>query len=79
VPMDGMGGGMTDPIQVLCSVVKWCWSRLPGGVVGWDAYELFKVGETGMSVTLGRRFWDLMLHRLEHGAGLVCDLHTLER
>ncbi|KAF7594462.1 hypothetical protein BBP40_009095 [Aspergillus hancockii] len=35
---------LTDPI-VLCSVLKWCWSRLPGGVVTWDAYELFKVGE----------------------------------
>ncbi|KAJ5692556.1 hypothetical protein N7462_001979 [Penicillium macrosclerotiorum] len=31
--------------QVLCSVMKWCWSRLPGGVVTWEAYELFKVGE----------------------------------
>lgn len=37
-------------MQVLCSVVKWCWSRLPGGVVTWEAYELFKVGEQG---TLG--------------------------
>ncbi|PVH72256.1 hypothetical protein DL98DRAFT_80402 [Cadophora sp. DSE1049] len=36
---------LTEPM-VLCSVVKWCWSRLPGGVVGWDAYELFKVGES---------------------------------
>ncbi|EEA19048.1 hypothetical protein TMatcc_010407 [Talaromyces marneffei ATCC 18224] len=35
---------LTEPM-VLCSVVKWCWSRLPGGVVTWDAYELFKVGE----------------------------------
>ncbi|KAF4213779.1 hypothetical protein CNMCM8980_005920 [Aspergillus fumigatiaffinis] len=35
---------LTDP-TVLCSVLKWCWSRLPGGVVTWDAYELFKVGE----------------------------------
>lgn len=25
--------------------MKWCWSRLPGGVVTWDTYELFKVGE----------------------------------
>lgn len=33
--------------QVLCSVMKWCWSRLPGGVVSWDAYELFRVGEHG--------------------------------
>ncbi|KAL3425331.1 morphogenesis protein [Phlyctema vagabunda] len=35
---------LTEPM-VLCSVVKWCWSRLAGGVVGWEAYELFKVGE----------------------------------
>lgn len=42
----------TDEAQVLCSVVKWCWSRLPGGVVSWDAYELFKVGESGMAEIL---------------------------
>ncbi|QPG95962.1 hypothetical protein C2857_002716 [Epichloe festucae Fl1] len=35
---------MTEPM-VIAGVVKWCWSRLPGGVVGWDAYELFKIGE----------------------------------
>lgn len=35
---------LTEPM-VLCSVLKWCWSRLPGGVVTWEAYELFKVGE----------------------------------
>lgn len=34
--------------QVLCSIMKWCWSRLPGGVVTWDIYELFRVGELGM-------------------------------
>ena len=33
--------------QVLCGVVKWCWSRLVGGVVGWEAYELFRIGEQG--------------------------------
>ncbi|KAI9857403.1 MAG: hypothetical protein M1813_008306 [Trichoglossum hirsutum] len=33
---------LIEPI-VLCSVVKWCWSRLPGGVVTWEAYELFCV------------------------------------
>lgn len=27
--------------------MKWCWSRLPGGVVTWEAYELFRVGEQG--------------------------------
>lgn len=35
---------LAEPM-VLCSVIKWCWSRLPGGVVTWDAYELFKIGE----------------------------------
>ncbi|KAF3764541.1 hypothetical protein M406DRAFT_43569 [Cryphonectria parasitica EP155] len=35
---------MTEPM-VITGVIKWCWSRLQGGVVGWDAYELFKVGE----------------------------------
>lgn len=29
--------------------MKWCWSRLPGGIVTWEAYELFKVGEQGMA------------------------------
>lgn len=38
---------LTRVFQVLCSVLKWCWSRLPGGVVTWEAYELFKVGEQG--------------------------------
>jgi len=28
--------------------MKWCWSRLPGGVVTWETYELFKVGEIGI-------------------------------
>ncbi|KAI1193554.1 hypothetical protein F5X97DRAFT_33838 [Nemania serpens] len=35
---------MTAPM-VVADVLKWCWSRIPGGLVGWDAYELFKVGE----------------------------------
>ncbi|QSZ37472.1 hypothetical protein DSL72_008570 [Monilinia vaccinii-corymbosi] len=46
-----LGGGelaqelrLTEPM-VLCSVLKWCWGRIAGGVVSWDAYELFKVGE----------------------------------
>ncbi|KAH8195884.1 hypothetical protein TruAng_009960 [Truncatella angustata] len=36
---------MTEPM-VISGVIKWCWSRIQGGVVGWDAYELFKVGES---------------------------------
>ncbi|KAL2020730.1 hypothetical protein VTK56DRAFT_8030 [Thermocarpiscus australiensis] len=35
---------MTEPM-VISGVIKWCWARLQGGVVGWDSYELFKVGE----------------------------------
>ncbi|OBT38549.1 hypothetical protein VE00_11016 [Pseudogymnoascus sp. WSF 3629] len=35
---------LTEPM-VLCSVVKWCWSRLAGGVVTWDSYEMFRIGE----------------------------------
>ncbi|KAK0728989.1 hypothetical protein B0T21DRAFT_413104 [Apiosordaria backusii] len=35
---------LTEPM-VISGVVKWCWSRLPGGVVGWDSYELFSLGE----------------------------------
>ncbi|KUM61853.1 hypothetical protein ACN42_g5267 [Penicillium freii] len=31
--------------MVLCGVMKWCWSRLPGGVVTWETYETFKMGE----------------------------------
>ena len=38
----------TNLEKVICSVMKWCWSRLAGGVVTWEAYELFKIGEQGM-------------------------------
>lgn len=31
-------------------MIKWCWSRLPGGVVTWEVYELFKIGEQGSSI-----------------------------
>lgn len=40
---------MTEPM-VISGVLKWCWSRLQGGIVGWDAYELFKVGEVDSSM-----------------------------
>ena len=32
--------------------MKWCWSRLAGGVVSWEAYELFRVGEQGSQPAL---------------------------
>ena len=35
---------LTDA-AVLCSIMKWCWSRVPGGVVGWSVYEGFEIGE----------------------------------
>lgn len=35
---------LTEP-AVLCSIVKWCWSRMPGGVVSWNVYEMFRLGE----------------------------------
>lgn len=35
---------LTEP-EILCSIVKWCWSRIPGGVVSWPVYEGFKIGE----------------------------------
>lgn len=35
---------LTDS-EVLCSIMKWCWSRMPGGVVTWPVYEGFKIGE----------------------------------
>ncbi|KAB8596118.1 hypothetical protein FH972_025827 [Carpinus fangiana] len=35
---------LIDPI-VLCSIMKWSWSRLSGGVVGWNTFDLFNAGE----------------------------------
>ncbi|KAL8751559.1 MAG: hypothetical protein Q9184_006031 [Pyrenodesmia sp. 2 TL-2023] len=35
---------LTEPM-VLSGVMKWCWSRIAGGVVTWEAYELFRIGE----------------------------------
>ncbi|SMY24000.1 unnamed protein product [Zymoseptoria tritici ST99CH_1A5] len=35
---------LTDSV-VLCSIMKWCWSRMPAGVVTWPVYEGFRIGE----------------------------------
>lgn len=32
-------------VVVLCSILKWCWSRMPGGVVSWPVYDGFQIGE----------------------------------
>ncbi|KAF5001116.1 hypothetical protein FDECE_11059 [Fusarium decemcellulare] len=70
---------MTEPM-VVSGVAKWCWSRIQGGIVGWDAYELFKVGEIDsfktfipISVENGARqriifdFFDLLAAIAAHG------------
>lgn len=38
--------------------MKWCWSRLAGGVVTWEAYELFRIGEQGMATSYCVRLED---------------------
>lgn len=35
---------LAEPVA-LCSIMKWCWSRMPRGVVTWQVYEGFKIGE----------------------------------
>jgi hypothetical protein len=42
---------LTD-VLVLAGVLRWIWTRLEGGIVGWESYELFAKAEQG---TLSRR------------------------
>lgn len=35
---------LTDSL-VLCSIIKWCWARMPDGVVSWPVYDGFRLGE----------------------------------
>lgn len=58
---------MTE-VMVIIAVMKWCWARLPGGVVTWEVYQAFKIGEKGESVSIPRTF----------GADRVKSLATLE-
>lgn len=37
---------LTD-VLVLAGVLRWIWTRLEGGIVGWEAYELFAKAEQG--------------------------------
>ncbi|KAH7163374.1 hypothetical protein B0J13DRAFT_35417 [Dactylonectria estremocensis] len=32
-------------VPVISTILRWCWARIPGGLVGWEAYDLFKVGK----------------------------------
>jgi len=34
-------------VLVIAGVLRWVWSRLEGGIVGWDVYELFAKAESG--------------------------------
>ncbi|KAK9466578.1 hypothetical protein V1512DRAFT_247790 [Lipomyces arxii] len=38
-------------VLVLVSVLKWVWARIPGGVVSWDVYDLFKAGEEDLKMS----------------------------
>jgi Meiotically up-regulated protein Msb1/Mug8 domain len=38
---------LTDGL-VLAGVLRWVWTRLENGVVGWDSYELFAKAEQGV-------------------------------
>lgn len=68
-------GHTAQTFQVLSSVMKWCWSRLAGGVVSWEAYELFRVGEQGMS-TGPQVGLTANMYRFRHGSRRFCYLHT---
>lgn len=39
---------LTD-ILVLAGILRWVWTRLQGGIVGWEVYELFSKAEKGNS------------------------------
>jgi hypothetical protein len=70
-----------DRVQTLCSIIKWCWSRLPGGVVTWDAYELFRIGEHGECIARCECGSDTFLtkSRLEPRPTCLRYLHSPQR
>lgn len=60
---------LMEPI-VLCSIMKWCWARLPGGVVTWETYDLFKAAESGKSIS-NQVTTSANTYRLEHVQKLI--------
>jgi Domain of unknown function (DUF1708) len=42
---------LTD-VLVLAGVLRWIWTRLDGGIVGWESYELFAKAEKGINPPL---------------------------
>lgn len=73
------GVGLAEKLQVLCSVIKWCWSRLAGGVVTWEAYELFRVGEQGTTVFSPRGSGADVTSRFRYGPRRLCYLYSNQR
>ncbi|CAK4031971.1 related to morphogenesis-related MSB1 [Lecanosticta acicola] len=49
---------LTDSV-VLCGILKWCWSRMPNGVVSWPVYEVFRIGEK--EANLARNAFDTFI------------------
>ncbi|KAL9064964.1 MAG: hypothetical protein Q9157_007643 [Trypethelium eluteriae] len=68
---------LTEPM-VLCSIIKWCWSRLAGGVVTWDVYELFRIGEqdSGMARYSFKTFLPLAVDS-DHRKEIIFDFFDL--
>jgi len=34
-------------VLVIAGILRWVWSRLEGGIVGWETYDLFAKAERG--------------------------------
>ena len=43
---------LTD-VLVISGVLRWVWTRLDGGVVGWESYDLFAKAERGIPLFRG--------------------------
>ncbi|KAH7370416.1 hypothetical protein BKA65DRAFT_16554 [Rhexocercosporidium sp. MPI-PUGE-AT-0058] len=63
---------------VLSGILRWCWSRLPGGIVGWEVYQLFKVGEldSRMARDSFSTFIPISVHNHAH-ADIIFDFFDL--
>ena len=42
---------LTD-VLVIAGVLRWVWTRLDGGIVGWESYDLFAKAERGASLSV---------------------------
>jgi len=39
-------------VLVIAGILRWVWSRLEGGIVGWEVYDLFAKAESGTALPL---------------------------